>query len=252
MMPTAAMLACEPGVKAGDLSRLQRYLSRDEVRGPYIDWQLAAFRPYLGRRVLEIGCGTGGIIAQLGARELVCGIDVDPDLLEYARRRHLRRRECDFRCLDFAECPAAELEQLRQRRFDTIVCMNVLEHIRDDIGALQRMEQVLAPAGIVALLVPAHPALFGRYDLLEVHYRRYTKTCLRVILQHTSFRMLKMHYFNALGGLGWWVKYRLLRRGIHGPAQFRLMSRLSPVLRRVEAVVRPPFGLSLIAVLQRP
>lgn len=251
-MQSAAMLARDTGSTTGDLSRLERYVRRDDVRVPYIDWQLAAFRPYLGRRVLEVGCGTGSIIAQLGARELVCGIDADPDVLAYARRRHVGRPECEFHCLDFAECPAADLDELRQQRFDTVVCMNVLEHIRDDIRALQRMDDLLVAGGTVALLVPAHFGFFGRYDLLDGHYRRYTKAYLRVILQRTSFRILRMHYFNAIGGLGWWVKYRLLRRGVHGPAQFRVMSRLSPVLRRLEGMVKPPFGLSLIAVLQRP
>jgi SAM-dependent methyltransferase len=232
-------------------SRINRYLVFDRLNRRYCRWQLDQFAPHLGRRILEIGCGVGGIIDLLGPRELIYGLDVEADVLAFAADRFRQRPECHFRLLDITAAGAEELSQLQEHRFDTIVCMNVLEHIRDDIAALQRMEQVLAPGGTLALLVPAHLALYGPYDKVDGHYRRYSKPYLRTILQHTGLELIRAHYFNAVGALGWWVQYKLLRRSVHGEGQLGIMNRLLPFVRAAEWLVKPPFGLSLIAVCRK-
>jgi SAM-dependent methyltransferase len=231
--------------------RLSRYQLFDRMNRSYCRWQLDQFAPFLGQRILEIGCGVGGIIDLLGPRELIYGLDVEADVLDFAAQRFRDRPECQFQLLDISEADEDSLEKLQDQEFDTIICMNVLEHIRDDIGALQRMEQVLAPGGTLALLVPAHLALYGPYDKVDGHYRRYSKAYLRTILQQTGLRLVRSHYFNAVGALGWWVQYKLLRRSIHGEGPLRLMNRLLPLVRATEWIVKPPFGLSLIAVCRK-
>lgn len=232
-------------------SRLERYVRFDEVNRPYLRWQLEQFRPYLGRRILEIGCGVGGIIELLDQRELVYGIDIDQEILAYAARRFVDRPECRFVAADMGNLSPQVLAELKAQRFDTVIAINVLEHVRDDIGALQDWERVLEPGGTLALLVPAHLWLYGSYDRVDGHYRRYSKSYLRTILGHTRFRVLAMHYFNAAGALGWWLQYRVLRRSIHGAAHLGAINRILPVMRAIEAWVRPPCGLSLVAVCQR-
>jgi SAM-dependent methyltransferase len=187
-------------------SRVARYTEFDRLNRPYLEWQLAGFRPFLGRRILEIGCGVGGILDLVGPREAVLGVDVDRE---------------------------------------------VLEHVRDDLAALERLERVLAPGGHLCLLVPAHFGLYGSYDRLDGHYRRYSRSHLGILLSHTGFQVLQLRYFNAIGALGWWLNYKLLRRSIHGGAQFDLMNRVIPVARRIEALVPPPFGLSVVALCRR-
>ena len=232
--------------------RLTRYAQFDRCNGPYLDWQVAQFQDVLGQRILEIGTGVGGIIERLGARELIVGTDVEPEILESTRRRFSDRPDCRFELIDVFSAPAGPLEALRACAFDTIVCINVLEHISDDAAALGRMEQLLAPGGRVALLVPAHPTLYGEYDRIDGHYRRYSRRMLREAVSKTGLRIVRMHYFNAVGAIGWWVQYRLLRRSIHRPGHFRVMNALLPVLRRLEGLRSPPFGLSLVAILERP
>lgn len=232
-------------------SRLERYLLFDRLNRPYFRWQVEQFLPYLGQRILEIGCGVGGIIELLGNRELIHGLDVEPEVLAYARERFQGRPECRFDLLDITQASPDQLASLRENRFDSVVCINVLEHIRDDIAALQRMEAVLQPGGTLALLIPAHLALYGPYDKVDGHFRRYGKTYLRTILLHTNLQVVRMHYFNAIGAMGWWVQYRLLRRSIHGQGQLGLMNRLLPLVRVVEKLLKPPFGLSLVAICRK-
>ena len=232
-------------------SRLDRYVMFDRINRPYMKWQVDQFLPHVGQRVLEIGCGIGSIIDLIGPRELVVGLDVEPEILAYTAERFRSRPECHFELLNVTEAPAAVLETLRQNRFDTIICINVLEHIRDDIAALQKMEELLVPGGSLALLIPAHLGLYGPYDKLDGHFRRYSKPYLRTILGHTRLRALKLNYFNAVGAVGWWTQYRLLKRKIHGQGQFGIMNRLVPIMRAVEAIIAPPFGLSLVAICRK-
>jgi SAM-dependent methyltransferase len=250
-MSSVDLDALAPGLPPRWEDRLDRYLFFDRINRPYTAWQLEPFRSRLGRRILEIGCGVGGVIDLLGPRELVYGLDSEPEVLAHAAQRFRDRPECRFACLDFGSIDLEALAGLKSLGFDTVICINVLEHIRDDIGALQKMAEVLEPGGVLALLVPAHLGLYGPYDRLDGHFRRYNKAYLRTILGHTPLVVEWMSYFNAVGGLGWWVQYRLLKRTIHGAGQFGLMNRLIPVLRRVEAVLPPPFGLSLVALCRK-
>jgi len=232
-------------------SRLARYVHFDRINRPYLHWQVEQFLPYLGQRVLEIGCGVGGIINLLGHRELIYGLDVEADVLTYAAERFRGRPECRFALCDVTAGPSEWPLELQTQRFDSVICVNVLEHIDDDIAALRRMEQFLVPGGTLALLVPAHQALYGPYDKLDGHFRRYGKAHLQRLLRQTGLEPLRLRYFNSVGAAGWWVQYKLLRRSIHGEGQFGIMNRILPALRQLERVIPPPFGLSLVAVCHR-
>ncbi len=231
--------------------RLDRYVLFDRVNRPYRQWQLDQFAPFIGRRVLEVGCGVGSILELLGEREFLGGIDVEAAVLEYAARRFGARSEYRFRCADIGAVSPEQLAEFEAWRLDTIVCINVLEHVQDDLAALHTMEQVLVPGGTLALLVPAHPALYGAYDRIDGHFRRYTRAGLSARLAQTRFSILRLYYFNALGAAGWWVQYRLLNRQGHGRSELGLMNRVLPLAQSIERFIKPPFGLSLVAVCRR-
>jgi SAM-dependent methyltransferase len=231
-------------------NRLKRYVLFDRENRPYLRWQMSRFLPHLGRRILEIGCGVGGIIDLLPKKELILGVDIDEEVLAYAAERHRNREECRFEGLDFAAL-REDQARLASLRFDTIVCINLLEHIEDDVAALETMRAILVPGGVLALLVPAHPALYGEYDATDGHFRRYTKRELREKVRRAGFTPDGLRHFNAVGAVGWWVKYKLLRSTIHGSTDFRLMNAMLPILDPLERVIPPPFGLSLTTVARR-
>ena len=141
---------------------------------------------------------------------------------------------------------------LKSQRFDTILCINVLEHVRDDEAAVAAMVDVVEPGGTVALLVPAHPALYGQYDAMEGHFRRYSRAGLSGLLARSGLEVVRLHRFNMAGAAGWWLQYRLLRQRIHGQGHFKVLQAALPVLRAVEARLKPPFGLSLVAIARKP
>ncbi len=205
-------------------------------------------RPWVGRRVLEVGSGTGGITRYLVNRELVLATDLRQAYRETLRRMFEAHPNVEVRELVLGEAPApAEAENLRERRLDTVVCSNVLEHIEDDVLALRQIHDLLVADGRVVLVVPMLRSLYGTIDRALDHHRRYERVELRAKLEHAGFAVECLRPFNLLGVPGWWLNARVLgRRHVPG-IQARINDLLVPLLR-VERRLKPPIGMSLLAV----
>lgn len=229
-------------------SRVARYEFFDNLNRAYLRWQFEQFRPYIGQRVLEVGCGVGGFTELVGDREAVYSLDIEEDVLEFAKTRFASRPHHKFVLADITTLSAELRQELEAFCCDTALCVNVLEHIEDEVECLRTMRSLLQPGGHICLLVPAHQWLYGEYDRVDGHFRRYSRAHMRQVVEEAGLDLVSLYNFNAVGALGWWVQYRLLRRTIHGEGQFGVMNAILPVSRAVERRLRPPVGLSLIAV----
>jgi glycosyltransferase involved in cell wall biosynthesis/phospholipid N-methyltransferase len=213
----------------------------------YNRWMLEQVAPWLGQRVLEIGSGIGSFTRHLVGRELVVATDINPRYLRILRNtfeRHTRVEVAPLDLLDFDPAPFAA------RGVDTVLCLNVLEHVDDDRAALRRLHDALVPGGRLILVVPAHQRLYGAIDRAIDHHRRYETNGLVRKLADAGFQVERTQFFNRLGVLGWYVNSVLLKRTKVPGFQLRLQNLLVPVLR-AEAALPLPFGLSLIAVARR-
>jgi SAM-dependent methyltransferase len=208
-------------------------------------WLYDEIAPYLGRRVLEVGSGHGNLVALLLDRELVVATDVEATSVQLLRQKyadHGHIHACLYDVRELAD------EQLKAFRVDTVVSLNVLEHIEDDVAALLNMAQLLSGNGCLIVIVPAHQWLYGTMDSAIGHFRRYTKRGLARKLESAGLSIEQQFYLNALGALGWLTNGRLLRQQIPPTGQLSWFNRLVPVLRWAEQRIRPPFGLSLVSV----
>ena len=216
----------------------------------YLAWQGRLVAPELGRRVIEVGCGIGNFTGMLLDRETVFAVDVDPACVERLRERYPNRSNLRASVCEPASGAFADLVRFHP---DSCVCLNVLEHIEDDGRALGAMASVLVPGGVILLLVPAFPALYGPIDRNLSHYRRYRCNTLAALAQRTGLRIEKLHYVNAIGFFGWWINAHVFRREAQSQRQIRVFDRyIVPWMSRLEAIARPPFGQSLFAVLRKP
>jgi SAM-dependent methyltransferase len=214
----------------------------------YNFWLYEQIAAGVGRRIIEVGAGTGNITQFLcvAGRE-VLATDVVPSY----------RRELET---IFVGKPNVRVGQFDLNRpapadyvtegFDTVVCLNVLEHIEDDLFALEQMNSVLVPGGKLALLVPSHQFLYGEFDRAVGHFRRYSKRELKEKLQRTGFHLQELKFFSLLAALPWFVNGRLLKRDYLPPNQADLANRLVPLLR-LEKLIGPPCGLSLVAIAEK-
>lgn len=200
-------------------------------------------RPWVGDRVLEIGSGIGNLSQFLVDRPTVVLSDTAPEYLERLRARFAHKPNVEVMrlYLPTPEGPVAA------RRFDTIVCLNVLEHVADDMSSLTAMRALLDRGGRLVLLVPALRALYGSLDQALGHVRRYSKRELRDKLARTGFTLRHLEYFNLAGIPGWWVSGKLLRRTIIPAGPMRLFDVLVPLFR-LERLLPWRLGQSLIAV----
>ena len=215
----------------------------------YFAWQARLVKPELGRRVVEVGCGTGNFTGAILDRELLVAIDIEPACVERLRGRFPGRENL----LTFVCSPGTpEFAALARLRPDSCVCLNVLEHIEDDAGALRSMAGILPPGGRVALMLPAFPALFGPIDRNLGHYRRYTRRSVEEMAERAGLKVVRVRFMNTVGFFGWWVNARVLRREAQSAGQIEVFDRaIVPAMARLEGILPPPFGQSLIAVLAR-
>lgn len=199
----------------------------------------------LGRRVLEIGCGTGTITAFLLDRELVVAIDVEEEFVQAVRDRFGEPANLVAAHHDLSRGPG----DLARHHLDSAVSVNVFEHIEDDRAAFRAVYELLEPGGTLTVLVPAHPFLMSRFDRAIGHHRRYTKSELREKLAAAGFRVEGVRRGNLLGALGWLVLVKLLGRPqLEGVGLF---DRLVPILDHF-SWIEPPIGLSLVGTGRKP
>lgn len=221
----------------------QRRMSRAKN---YFAWQARLVKRELGQRVLEVGCGIGNFTRLLLDREAVLAIDIEPACVGELKRRFPGASNLQ------AEV-SADPARHAAFRADSCVCLNVLEHIEDDRAALEAISDALTPGGVIVLIVPAFPGLYGPIDRNLGHYRRYTRSNLVHLAEGAHLELRKAHYFNFAGFFGWWANGHLFRREAQSKSQIDVFDRyLVPVLSRLEAITPPPFGQSLFAVLKKP
>ena len=211
-------------------------------------WILEQFRPYVGQRVLEAGCGIGNFTELLLDRERLICVDNDPLYVEMLNWRLGHLENVAALQVDLADL--AGYERLAPEGIDTIVCLNVLEHIAPDEQVLRAYYDLLVPGGHAIVLVPAHPSLYSPCDEALGHERRYTRIELHTKMQNAGFEVVSLEEFNRLGVPGWWVNKKLGRRDLN-PRQMRAFEWLLPIAKVMEALKMGP-GLSLVGVGRRP
>ncbi|HST62960.1 MAG TPA: class I SAM-dependent methyltransferase [Longimicrobium sp.] len=214
----------------------------------YYRWVVRRFAPYLGRRVVEAGAGIGTFAGHL----CEAAPDAELTLVEPAENNypHLRARFAgDARVrtvqgyLEAAGTPESA---------DSVVAVNVLEHVHDDAGFLAAAHRLLVPGGHLLLFVPALPALYGTLDEAFEHVRRYTRNELDGRLRGAGLRPLRLHYTNLPGVAAWWLNGRVLRRRTVTARDAKLYDRwMTPWISALERVWTPPLGQSLIAVARK-
>jgi SAM-dependent methyltransferase len=138
----------------------------------------------------------------------------------------------------------------KDQNFDTVVCLNVVEHLSDDVGALRNIHNTLADGGTAIILVPFGPKLFGTLDEVLGHYRRYTEEQLSSVAQQAGFQVEKILKFNRPGAPAWWLNGKLMKRRTFGMGQIRLLNALTPLFRLIDPWLPLP-PLSIIAILRK-
>ena len=224
-------------------------LRRMERLGPYNAWLHARVDGALGKRVLEVGSGVGNQTRFFADRERVVASDVEVHYVRELKARFEGRSNVRVASYRFP-LSGADREELLGEKIDTIVCMNVLEHIEDDASTLRDFASVLPAGGRLALVVPAMKALYGTLDVHLKHYRRYEKADLERLVKAAGFEVEKIRFLNRPGVLGWWLNSKVLKRKVLPKGQLRAFRFILPLLK-LEEKTEPTFGMSLLVVARK-
>jgi len=202
------------------------------------------FRDALQGEVVEVGAGIGQMTEQLVTLPAVrrtVAIEPDPGFCAQFRLRLPQTT--------LIEGTVSGLPP--NTSYDAILCINVLEHIREDVSELASFANLLRRRrGALCLFVPARPEIYAPIDKDFGHFRRYTSRELKSKLNEAGFTIERLHYFNFVGYFAWWANFCLLKKRQFEIEKVRAFDRMIfPVAHRLESkVLRPPIGQSLLAI----
>jgi glycosyltransferase involved in cell wall biosynthesis len=188
-------------------------------------WMAGTIRPYVGERVLEIGAGIGNLTRlMVVGRKRYVATDLDSEHLERLKTRLSHRRpRLETGLLDAAR--AADYAHL-QGQMDTVVCLNVVEHVEDDLTAMRNIWSALEPGGRAVILVPCGQSVYGTLDVALGHWRRYSEAQLTQLMQAAGFDLEQMLRFNRISRPAWWWNGRILKRKTLSRFQLKTFDRL--------------------------
>jgi len=213
----------------------------------YNNWVFNNFKEHLGNRILDIGSGCGTFIEYYKNKSLVLSVDPSTEA-----NRSLKKRFSGYNNIEIVKSDIndeAMLIYAKQMSIDTIVCLNVLEHISDDRFAIENIKKTLKSGGKLIIYVPAMKVIYGTLDKALGHYRRYDKGEFEKLLRAAGFSIVSSRYMNFLGALSWFLYSKILKKTI--PAEARIIfydNYLVPVVSRVESFIKFPFGQSLLII----
>jgi SAM-dependent methyltransferase len=206
--------------------------------------------PYLGRDVLEVGAGFGGTTRMLCRGEHAAWTCLEPDAALAGRLAEtLRSGElpacCRVEVGTLADLPA-------EAQYDTLLYIDVLEHIEDDAGEMARAAGHVRPGGYVVVLSPAHQWLFTPFDEAIGHYRRYSKKTLKAVAP-PGLDLVRLVYLDSVGMLASLGNRLVLNRSTPNPGQIAAWDKLMvPVSRVLDPLLAYSTGRSVLGVWRRP
>ena len=215
----------------------------------YNDWIYSMIEPYFGKNIIEIGAGIGTVTRKIIQKNIrITAVEPNENCQRHLLKDYSNNPNFSLIPSKIEDC---KINNELLGKFDTLICINVLEHIKDDLDSMMTFNKILKNGGYVLLIVPALSMLFGPIDKSVGHYRRYSKKDLQSLFSNSSFEIEKIYYFNFVGSLGWFVNSHILKIESQKESQISLMDKLVPFLSSIESVIHPPIGMSLFVAARK-
>jgi SAM-dependent methyltransferase len=208
-------------------------------------WMADTILPWVGSYVIEIGAGIGNLSRFLASRrKSYIGIDIDDEHLARLWVRFQNRPNFSLAKADLGN--PEDFVELRERA-DTVVCLNVLEHVADDVAGLANIASSLIPGGYAIVLVPQDQAIYGSFDEVLGHHRRYSEGELRGKMEAAGLAIETVLHFNRITRPGWYWNARILKRRRLSRLQLWCFDRLVWLWRRIDRSLPWP-AVSIIGI----
>ncbi|BBO79514.1 hypothetical protein DSCO28_00800 [Desulfosarcina ovata subsp. sediminis] len=229
----------------------RQYFGRDlEAMGSaenYHHWIINEFKPYIRGHVAEVGAGSGNISTLLREyAERLTVFEPSDNMYPLLFRRFLH----DSKVCTIHNTLSVQRQQLTCA-LDTVIYVNVLEHIENDEKELAHIHEVLKPGGHALIFVPALPFLFSNFDRQVGHFRRYLKKNLICLSEKIGFKPVKARYFDFAGIIPWFLLFVLLKQTLTGKNVNYYDKYIIPINRIFEKIISPPIGKNILLIIQK-
>jgi ubiquinone/menaquinone biosynthesis C-methylase UbiE len=216
----------------------------------YLDIQYGTIKKYVGRRVLEIGAGIGNQIVRISEKkpDLIMAIEKNPIFCDVLKAKFGDRVEV---VCGNIETICDNENVFSGKNLDTIIAMNILEHIEKDEDCIRKLSRHLESRGRIILVNPAFKVLYSKLDQQYGHYRRYSKKAMEKYALNLKMAMIENRYFNLAGWFGWLIFAKIGRCSCINRRSMALFNSVLKMLDKIESKIKPPMGLSLLTVLAK-
>jgi len=215
----------------------------------YHKWILDEFRPYLGNRLVEVGAGTGDFTQLLVAEKPKMMASVEPSEMFGYLKENVAAFSNGTKVNVHRAIFAQVREAIAETEPDSILYVNVLEHIEDDRHELEMIRETLVPGGRCFIFVPALMSLYGEFDRKIGHFRRYSKSEIEEKCRAAGFKILVSKYFDFAGIIPWWIKYKLLKSDSLERGAVDAYDKFAvPVTKALENFLPVPSGKNILLV----
>lgn len=217
-------------------------------------WMFDTIHPYCKGHVLEVGSGIGNLSQFFLEKNFRLTVsDLRDEYLNILHNKFGRHQNIGgIKSIDLAiENFETRFRDLLEQ-FDTVIALNVVEHIKEDQLAISNCKKLLKPGGHLIILVPAYQWLYNQFDDELGHYVRYRATSLKKLLQSQQLEIIHTRYFNAVGIFGWLVNGKILRKRLIPRKQLNLFDKLVPLIKLIDTISFHSVGLSVLSVARKP
>jgi len=211
----------------------------------YNQWILNKIVKYLKNDILEVGCGIGNFTNSLIKYGKIWSIDIDQHLIKKTEKKLNKKVKIGYGDIEKGKY------YFKKKYFDTIICFNVLEHIKNDENAVENLNKLLKKRGILLLVLPAHPKIYGSLDKHVGHFRRYEMNKLLSLLKSHNFDIILSKRINIIGALGWWFSGKVLKNTFVDLDKLSFFNKIAPFVLPIEDIIGTPIGISILVVAQK-
>ena len=231
----------------------ERYIGTDleamSFARNYSNWIIQRCRPYLGERTAEVGAGCGNLSQLLLSETSISELSLyEPADNLYSQL--VNQFSDDPRCR-LSNQRLIDAVQVRQQYYDTVLYINVLEHIEDDLTEVKAIHEILNKDGYACIFVPALSLLYSDFDRSIGHFRRYNKSELRKLFVAAEFTVVQNHYVDLPGIIPWYLFFVLLGKHLDRQSTRLYDKIVIPFVSRIENLIAPPIGKNLLLIARK-
>lgn len=221
------------------------------MRKNFTRWVFEEMSQSLKGNILEIGSGLGTystLIVNNFPNSLITLSDISSSYIANLEQQFTKKNILVAK-LDLNN--KNDFEKIGYNKFDSIMAINILEHVKNDEFALQELYKMLKKNGTLVILVPSHKLLYNIIDESIGHWRRYSKKELEKKIKKNNFKIEKLYFFNILGIIGWFLNGSVLKKKEINRDASTMFDKFVPGLKIIEKILGKKFGLSIICYCKK-